>query len=665
MELTPLATRKLINNGGFNFEHLGYDTLFQKQNANRITPGKAMPLNGTLSVLPPKLNPGEAVIKNAPSGKDLMTAGTSKTEPSGNSKSSAASKLGGIVDNALQIGTAGLTFAGALHNSAQTSITPDEMIRNGGSGQVDGMSYDIQSTDSTDAMERASQERTQGVLGAMGAGAGFGGAVGSVAGPLGGAIGTAAGGIVGLVGGLFGSSSAKRKAEAARREAERRTIAHNEYGYDMALTQSLRNKEAQRYGGSDSQMLYAASQGLEDVSGLNNFVFTKKNVFTPGGVTKGGIANANVEKGEKLVENMGGGRYNVQKVTEGPDDTAFAMLSNNTSVMSAREKNPETGNTYAEDTEDYIKQGRLPELLASQAITRELKNTKNMINYKKNMYFAKNKFLPGLAKGWENLAVNGLGFITSLADYGMHKSQDVFNPDINPINKYEGRVVDLMSGRRANAYPVIQNLFENEAGERYRMNNSSALSAGQRTLANIANTFNTRLGRMNALLNVQNMINEYAKDTATMVNQMGTTGMNAKLQSDQINAQTLASSSAKKADLMMNDKRNMLDYATQFAKNNWERNQFDRMMELYWQQVKNDRQKNQNTFGTPSTWSLNGDVTEDQRFEKYAPTPFTSTPFVRKDKFGLPIKDPEFIPDAVKWSFNDMIKMRNLNRKRK
>jgi hypothetical protein len=63
---------------------------------------------------------------------------------------------------------------------------------------------------------------------------------------------------------------------------------------------------------------------------------------------------------------------------------------------------------------------------------------------------------------------------------------------------------------------------------------------------------------------------------------MGTTGMNAKLQSDQFNAQALASSSAKKADLMMNDKRNMLDYATQFAKNNWERNQFDRMMELYW-----------------------------------------------------------------------------------
>jgi len=50
------------------------------------------------------------------------------------------------------------------------------------------------------------------------------------------------------------------------------------------------------------------------------------------------------------------------------------------------------------------------------------------------------------------------------------------------------------------------------------MNNSGALSAGQRVLANIANTFNTRLGRMNALLNVQNMNNEYAKDAATMLN---------------------------------------------------------------------------------------------------------------------------------------------------
>jgi hypothetical protein len=51
---------------------------------------------------------------------------------------------------------------------------------------------------------------------------------------------------------------------------------------------------------------------------------------------------------------------------------------------------------------------------------------------------------------------------------------------------------------------------------------------------------------------------------------MGTTGMNAKLQSDQFNAQALASSSAKKADLMMADKRNALDYATQFAKSNWD-----------------------------------------------------------------------------------------------
>jgi predicted phage-related endonuclease len=69
--------------------------------------------------------------------------------------------------------------------------------------------------------------------------------------------------------------------------------------------------------------------------------------------------------------------------------------------------------------------------------------------------------------------------------------------------------------------------------------------------------------------------------------------------------QTAAAHAAKTQGLNM-AKRNMLDYATQFAKNAWERNQFKKIYGLYDSQVKNEiAAKNilagLNADGTPKT----------------------------------------------------------------
>lgn len=99
------------------------------------------------------------------------------------------------------------------------------------------------------------------------------------------------------------------------------------------------------------------------------------------------------------------------------------------------------------------------------------------------------------------------------------------------------------------------------------------------------------IARANALANVQQLRNQYAKESADLLNQMGTSLMNERTRAQMFNEQMNAHAHASQVQQKYMAKRNMLDYATQFAKNAWERNQFDRMMDLYWQQLATDRMK--------------------------------------------------------------------------
>ena len=113
----------------------------------------------------------------------------------------------------------------------------------------------------------------------------------------------------------------------------------------------------------------------------------------------------------------------------------------------------------------------------------------------------------------------------------------------------------------------------------------------QKTIANITNNMGSSIARANALANVQQLRNQYAKESADLLNQMGTSLMNERTRAQMFNEQMNAQAHASQVQQKYMAKRNMLDYATQFAKNAWERNQFDRLMDLYWQQLATDRMK--------------------------------------------------------------------------
>ena len=473
-----------------------------------------------------------------------------------------------------------------------------------------------------------------GLLAGAGSGAATGAGLGAWLGPIGAVAGL---GLGALFGGIFGNS-AKNEEEEQMRIAQIKQNNANEFWRTGALSASLRNKALERYGDTSRFNLYSSAFGSE-------------NVHTSKGV-KPGEPNAKVDNGE-IIEGKDGSAHQVvgnPYVTDGE----YAKLHNGDNIYSNKLTVPGTNITYAQAYPMMKSIGREKELLALQPISREMaKKTKN----KDGLIHAWN--------GWENLLATVPGFIQSWRDYNDAANDTPHYTDIKPVNPYERKAAEIMAGRRMSAYPQMRAITNEDAAQRYRINMSGGMSAMQKTMANIANNMNSKIARANALANVQQINNQFAKENAELLDKMGAQSMDANMRAQMFNEQQNAAANAARTQQMSMAKRNMLDYATQFAKNAWERNQFDQMMNLYWEQVKNDRMKNQKPSNAPSTWSLNGDINEEQKFEKYAPTPFTSAPFVRKDKFGLPIKDPEFIPDAVKWSFNDMIKMRNLKRKRR
>lgn len=571
------------------------------------------------------------------------------------------------------VGIGALQFVGNLLQSGTTDVTADEMIREGGTGNIGGFTYNLKSVDDSDAMARVNTHRTSSIINGITSGINLGQSIRSVAQKKNnteedlphGVFGIDDAAILGgsaILGGIMGSiggNKAKKAAEAQRAEAEYRAALYNETGRDRAFTDYLRNKQNEEYGNIQNQMLYQFNAGgnYRNSMPLTNDI---KNAYTSSYGKVHTPANANVGKGEEI-----GNVYTQETSTvkDGPNDTAYARLVDGDNVYSNSKKLtlPETGMTPAKTIRAAKNKGMLSRELMDYVAGRQAEIRDNDMIRAKYGY----ERLPRFYRGWENFAVNGLGLATSFGDLLGHSSQKTYDPNLQPTHKYADVVKDIMGGIRANPYPIMQDLVNQAGYARYMANNAGGIGAGQRTIANMTANMNNSIARANAILNVQDKNNQFARENAAMLDKMGTSLMDQKSRLDMFNAQTVAASNAKKHDLMQNDKYNILNYATQFAKNAWESNQFDRMMDLYWENVKNDRMKNQKPSGTPSTWSLNGDITKDQRFEKYAPTPFTSTPFVRKDKFGLPIKDPEFIPDAVKWSFNDMVKMRNLKRKRK
>lgn len=454
-------------------------------------------------------------------------------------------------------------------------------------GNIDGISYQQYNDIDTGAEEsRMSQERdnkimsgaTLGATTGLGLGLGASALAGATAGSWLGPVGAIAGlGLGALLGGVFGNS-AKHEEEERMRIAQIKQNNANEFWRTGALTTALRNKSLEEYGDTTRFNLFS---GVKDGA---------ENIHTNSGV-KRGEPNAKVNVGE-IIEGKNGKAH---VVTGNPNivDGEYAKLKDGDNVYSSTLTIPGTDITYAEAYPIMKALGREDELLALQPISRQMAQ--------------KNRITDGLIHawgGWENVLANGLGLIQSWRDYNSAANDTPRYTNISPYNKYENKVGNLMAGRRISAYPQLAAITTEGAANRYRINQSGGLSAMQKTMANLTNSMGSKIARANALANAQQINNQYAKEYADVLNNMGQWSGEASMKAQMFNEQQNAAANAARTQQMYMAKRNALDYLTQGFKNAWDYHQFKKMYELYDQQVKNETATNNiraglNSDGTP------------------------------------------------------------------
>ena len=431
------------------------------------------------------------------------------------------------------------------------------------------------------------------------AGAATGAATGLGLGAWAGPIGAVAGLGLGLLGGwLFGGDDEEEQKRQLAIE-QRKQDNYNEDAQYGALTAALQKRQSEQYRSTTSDPLFSGKYGTEGINPATNETYKSFLVQTSHG-PKVDKQNAWLDNGE-WIESPDG---SAEKIKGGSKktDSVRGRIEPGDRVAASHVYLPGTKISMADIYPIARNEGWTDELFNMQAnIKDDMKN--------------KQKGLPGFAIGWENLISTIPGFMTSWNDYRNIKNDQVKETNIRPYNAYINYARNLLANRRANMNPVYQNILQNDAHSRYAINSSAGLGAGQKMLANIANSANTRRILANAILQGQEMDNKYSGEEAQFMGNMGNQIMNANLNAEQFNVQR--NDMAHNAQIQGTNmaKRNMLDYLTQFGKNAWENKVFSDMYKLYAADVANRSKNNESAVvinNTP-TFTLDDYMKQDGR----------------------------------------------------
>lgn len=449
-------------------------------------------------------------------------------------------------------------------------------------GSIDGINYqqynDINTSTELDRMSqiRDSKIMSGATLGAT-TGLGVGASLGGFAGPIGAIAGL---GLGALLGGVFGNKS-KHEEEEQMRIAQIKQNNANEFWRTGALSAALRNRELEEYGDTTRyNLLSGVALGAEDINTKTGYTKKKHVVHTSDGV-KVGNADAMVDNNE-IIENAKGTK--AHRVVGNPNKTdgEYADLKKGDKVASDKLLVPGTNMTFAE----YYP------IAKALGQDKQFWNAQRMVRNNTNQNMHAIGWLPGVWNGWEGLGAVLPGMIQSWRDYNDAANDDIHRTNITPIHKYEGVVRDIMGGLRLSPYQQLRSISNSEGAQRYNINQSGGLSSMQRTMANIGNSMNSRIARANTLANVDQLNAQFKRENAQLLNQMGTSLMDANMRSQMFNEQQNAAAHAARTDQLNKSKYNMLNYLQQGFKNIWERNQFDKMYGLYAQQVASEVAKN-------------------------------------------------------------------------
>lgn len=529
----------------------------------------------------------------------------------------ATSRYGGDW-GAVASGVAGT--AASVYNAHQFTTTSNDYINKYGTtpASVGDIGYtrfnDINKSAEMDAVK---SQNTANMFTTAGSGAAAGAAIGTIINPgIGTAIGALGGALAGFVGGLFGGKSRERKAKRELEEAQQRVDNYNIMNRSDALTTSIQQEQAKKYGNTESQMLFGYDKGKafgentgkqfvksnkstkDPVNPFTNSTFEKFWVETNNGLTLA-PQNSWLSKGEGVWNRFS---QNANLITHGPNDTARARLEKTDDVFGSL-INPVTDNEFKFDAAPFIiAQQKLNSLkpktsgwLASQTlktwekaaepIQQNIDNTLGQLSEIQKAVSENEKALanngakdaeqlPGFDYGlsWYGNAIpSALRGLASISQYIDAKNGTPYAPDTYQTNPYQRKALNTLAGLRVNPYPIMQQLRDAEGRSNYITNASGGLSTAQKQLNRLASLNTTQQNIANALSGIQNQNNEYQSQYARTALQAGEAEANRRQSARQFDIDYYTRAHAARQQGMQTAMQNFIGTVGQYSADEFKR----------------------------------------------------------------------------------------------
>lgn len=461
--------------------------------------------------------------------------------------------LGNVTDS-LQ---SGLAFAGSLKNAfLPNTPDPEQLIRNAGTSEqeINGVKFRVINSFKHGKMPKC-DDGLNPILSTATTGASFGSDIGGFFGPVGSAVGGVAGGLIGGVAGIFGGSSARRKQREAEEAARREAQSRNNFARTLALGTSLQLKAAEEGYANGKQPVYSA--------------------FGPTSAAQ----DSWVSKGEVAIDTRTGSRF---RIPTGPNDTArfaggkdpnIAIISNKYGLSDLAMVDPET----AIDLQGVYKNA-------------------GKLNKSKGEF--KNGKLPRRKEGWlPNALISGLGTLVGMDQYFSAKNQNVYSPNTFVSNPYESKALAGLGGLRYSYKPVYDAIADYGARQDYAINNSGALSGGQKYRVRLANSNNMYKNISNMLFDMQQRNLGLKSNYYNAMLNAGNAYAQRQQAANQYDLDYYSKAHAARQQQMNTGLYNALGSLQQYYANDFKRRQFNDTMALYRDDRKIERDKLKRLLG--------------------------------------------------------------------
>lgn len=488
---------------------------------------------------------GAVVPINDPYTSNPNLKATPQTNPQVSSSGMNWGNMGGAI-------TSTVGFAGDFAKSLTHDYSADKELMDAGQseGSVNGISYVRQNRVDRDEIERQiKKQNVQTTAGLTVSGAAAGAGIGSLFPGAGTAIGAGIGAIVGFGAGLFAGGKNHNAKMRAVREAEIRAGKINNFNRSGAFTTAMQQDYAKQYGDTRTQSLYGMANGK--ISSSLGPIDAK--------------ATARVSNGEVIANKYNGTMYRVPGKKNNKDGKLAVVRDSDTVIT----------NKYG--LSDYV------------AATGDVEGAEYAMKFMMNNKYKCGK-LPKCAEGWlPNVLNSGLGFIGGLSQYLDAAGQQIKRPNTYASNPYEVRALNDLYSLRTNPYPIIPQLYDQYAKTMSAIDRSGGLSGGQRTLARLAAMNNTQGNTAKLLLASQEQDNAYRAQAANAALNAGAQRAQRRMSANQYDLEYYSKAHAAQQQGKQMGIYNMIDQLQQYYANDFKRRQFNDTMNLYRQQLDNDK----------------------------------------------------------------------------